>query len=415
MTLGADAANLVAATTRAGKKYGLGNWFVNQIRAESNFNPNARSPAGAVGIAQFMPATARGVGLADPFNPIAALDASAKLMAGYVRQYGDVSKALAAYNAGPGNVSRWQSIPETRAYVAKILQGKTPAATATPSAPATPAVSATPGFTIPGVRQRSLPGVPTLDEGPLSQSVLRSFVSGGGRIDMNSLAALTGESWKTPAPIRMPSTPAMEFPGMPGAPGRTGQGQQTPGVKGKVFTSPGADRAGAPTKQAVRDFVAQVAGVYGKPLTIENRDEPQPVRRRHPPAVAALDGRRRRHPGVGCGADEAGPGRLDRRRDEPRPGSEADRRGVQHQRQADPLQHDDGREPLQPFARRDLGGTMAAKKKRGNAKVHTVMSEFKRGTLRSGSKKGPKVTSRDQAVAIAMSEAGKAKKKAKKR
>lgn len=58
---------------------------------------------------------------------------------------------------------------------------------------------------------------------------------------------------------------------------------------------------------------------------------------------------------------------------------------------------------------------MAAKKKRGNAKVHTVMSEFKRGTLHSGSKKGPKVTSRDQAVAIAMSEAGKAKKKAKKR
>lgn len=56
-----------------------------------------------------------------------------------------------------------------------------------------------------------------------------------------------------------------------------------------------------------------------------------------------------------------------------------------------------------------------AAKKRGNAKVHTVMSEFKRGTLHSGSKKGPKVTSRDQAVAIAMSEAGKAKKKAKKR
>lgn len=56
-----------------------------------------------------------------------------------------------------------------------------------------------------------------------------------------------------------------------------------------------------------------------------------------------------------------------------------------------------------------------AKKKTGNAKVHTVMSEFKRGQLHSGSKKGPKVTSRDQAVAIAMSEAGKSKPKAKKK
>lgn len=51
----------------------------------------------------------------------------------------------------------------------------------------------------------------------------------------------------------------------------------------------------------------------------------------------------------------------------------------------------------------------ARKKKTGNTKVHTVLSEFKRGTLHSGGKKGPKVTSRDQAVAIAMSEAGLAK------
>jgi len=58
---------------------------------------------------------------------------------------------------------------------------------------------------------------------------------------------------------------------------------------------------------------------------------------------------------------------------------------------------------------------MAAKKKRGNNKVHTVMSEYKRGQLHSGSKHGPKVTSRDQAIAIAMSEAGKSKAKRSKR
>lgn len=254
-------------------KYGLGNWFVDQIAAESNFNPTARSGAGALGIAQFMPGTAASVGV-DPMNPVAALDAAAKLMSGYVRQYGDVSKALAAYNAGPGNVSRWQQIPETRNYVAKILQGQTPSATVTPSppsAPATPAVAATPGVTLPGFTPARLPGVPVLNEGPLAQNVLGRFLSGGGRISLPGLASLTSSSWKT-TPLPAPGGVApVELPGMPGRPaqpGQKGQGQQTPGIKGKVFTASSADRQGVPTKQAVRDFVAQVAGVYGKPLTI---------------------------------------------------------------------------------------------------------------------------------------------------
>ena len=70
--------------------------------AESNFNPNAVSPAGAQGIAQFMPATAAAYGLRDPFDPVAAIDAQARLMGELLGQFGSVELALAAYNAGPG-------------------------------------------------------------------------------------------------------------------------------------------------------------------------------------------------------------------------------------------------------------------------------------------------------------------------
>ena len=80
--------------------------------------------AGASGIAQFMPATAASYGLADPFDPARAIDAQAHLMADLLRQFGDVSLALAAYNAGPAPVAACSCVPaypETRAYVARIL------------------------------------------------------------------------------------------------------------------------------------------------------------------------------------------------------------------------------------------------------------------------------------------------------
>jgi hypothetical protein len=95
-----------------------------QLYAESNFNPFARSSAGAQGIAQFMPATARAYGLADPFDADAAIDAQAHMMRDLLRQFGSVPLALAAYNAGAGAVARCGCIPpypETRGYVARIL------------------------------------------------------------------------------------------------------------------------------------------------------------------------------------------------------------------------------------------------------------------------------------------------------
>lgn len=96
--------------------------FERQIQQESGFNPNARSPAGAIGIAQIMPGTARGWGV-DPTNPDAALRAAARNMAKYVKQFGSIKNALIAYNAGPGAVGH--GLPaETQNYLQTILHGK---------------------------------------------------------------------------------------------------------------------------------------------------------------------------------------------------------------------------------------------------------------------------------------------------
>lgn len=95
-----------------------------QLMAESNFNPYASSPAGAQGIAQFIPGTAASYGLSDPFNPEEAIDAEAHLMADLIRRLGSPQLALAAYNAGPAPVEACgcvPAIPETTAYVSRIL------------------------------------------------------------------------------------------------------------------------------------------------------------------------------------------------------------------------------------------------------------------------------------------------------
>jgi transglycosylase-like protein with SLT domain/D-alanyl-D-alanine carboxypeptidase-like protein/putative Flp pilus-assembly TadE/G-like protein len=82
-----------------------------QLMAESGFDPYAGSPAGAQGIAQFMPATAASYGLRDPFNPAEAIDAEAHLMSDLLHQFGSPQLALAAYNAGPAPVESCHCVP----------------------------------------------------------------------------------------------------------------------------------------------------------------------------------------------------------------------------------------------------------------------------------------------------------------
>jgi soluble lytic murein transglycosylase-like protein len=95
-----------------------------QLYAESNFNPFAVSGAGARGLAQFTPGTARAYGLRDPFDGAASIDAQAHLMRDLLDKYKTAALALAAYNAGPGAVDRFHGIPpfaETQGYVTRVL------------------------------------------------------------------------------------------------------------------------------------------------------------------------------------------------------------------------------------------------------------------------------------------------------
>ncbi|MBI2444918.1 transglycosylase SLT domain-containing protein [Candidatus Micrarchaeota archaeon] len=120
-------------TLTAAAQFGINpGYYQKQIEIESGFDPNARSKAGAQGIAQFMPDTARSVGLANPFDPLPALCAGAKHMAQVYQSSAkkayckgkEYACALASYNAGFGAVEKYRGIPpydETQKYVANIM------------------------------------------------------------------------------------------------------------------------------------------------------------------------------------------------------------------------------------------------------------------------------------------------------
>ena len=126
-----------ASAIREGLPVGF---FTRLIWRESAFHTQALSPAGAMGVAQFMPGTALDRGLDDPFDPAAAIPASARLIGELAQKFGNLGLAAAAYNAGPAALGNWLSgkgpMPlETQAYVLAIT-GRSVETWRSPAAPA---------------------------------------------------------------------------------------------------------------------------------------------------------------------------------------------------------------------------------------------------------------------------------------
>jgi soluble lytic murein transglycosylase-like protein len=114
-----------AEITAAAKKHGIDPALLaGLVKQESGFNPNAGSPAGARGLTQLMPGTAAGLGVTNVLDPAQSLDGGAKYLRAQLDAFGgDVARALAAYNAGPGAVTRYGGVPpyaETQNYVRAV-------------------------------------------------------------------------------------------------------------------------------------------------------------------------------------------------------------------------------------------------------------------------------------------------------
>lgn len=123
-TAGAGSSPYASLFQSAAAKYGLSPAVLESVaRHESGFDPRAVSKAGAQGLMQLMPGTAKGLGV-NPFDPAQAIDGAASLLSSNLKKFGSLELALAAYNAGPAAVQRHGGVPpyaETQTYVRRIL------------------------------------------------------------------------------------------------------------------------------------------------------------------------------------------------------------------------------------------------------------------------------------------------------
>lgn len=206
--------NLRQAAAAAAQKYGVPvPVFLRQIQQESGFNPNARSSAGAQGIAQFIPSTAKAYGLSNPYDPLASLDAAARYDASLIHQYGSVARALSAYNSGRPDAYKDPNFAggQTYNYVRTILGGAPAAGTPPLPSPSTP----TTNTAIPA----ALPAPPSRPS--VSSNALAVLNEGARMFGLPPLPAAVATS---SAPLRLPT--AGTPPPLPAASPPTPLGQR---------------------------------------------------------------------------------------------------------------------------------------------------------------------------------------------
>ena len=122
----AEKSQILDMINKVSREHGIDEKLIQAvIKQESGFNPNAKSKAGAMGLMQLMPATAKAMGVKDPYNPTQNVEGGVKYLKSLLNKYnGNIILSLAAYNAGSGAVDKYDGVPpykETQNYVKSIL------------------------------------------------------------------------------------------------------------------------------------------------------------------------------------------------------------------------------------------------------------------------------------------------------